>query len=41
MSLRSLALMAALTLSCVLGAADRNDKGAEHLGFKLSLQALT
>ncbi len=41
MSLRSLALMAALTLSCVLGAADRNDKGAEHLGLKLSLQAWT
>lgn len=41
MSLRSLALMAAMALSCVLGAADRNDKGAEHLGFKLALQAWT
>jgi sugar phosphate isomerase/epimerase len=41
MSLRSLALMAAMTLSCVLGAADRNDKGAESLGLKLSLQAWT
>lgn len=41
MSLRSLALMAAMTLSSVLGAADRNDKGAESLGFKLSLQAWT
>lgn len=41
MSLRSLALLAAMTLSCVLSAADRNDKGAEHLGFKLALQAWT
>lgn len=41
MSLRSLALLAAMTLSCVISAADRNDKGAEHLGFKLALQAWT
>jgi len=41
MSLRSLALLAAFTLSCALSAAERNDKGAEHLGFKLALQAWT
>lgn len=41
MSLRSLALLAAMTLSCALSAAERNDKGAEHLGFKLALQAWT
>lgn len=41
MSIRTLSFLAALTLSCVLSAADRNDKGAEHLGFKLALQAWT
>lgn len=41
MSLRSLALLAAMTLSFALSAAERNDKGAEHLGFKLALQAWT
>ena len=41
MSLRSLALLAAMMLSCAVSAADRNDKGAEHLGFKLALQAWT
>jgi sugar phosphate isomerase/epimerase len=41
MSLRSLALLTALTLSGVLAAADRNDAGAENLGLKLSLQAWT
>ena len=41
MSLRPLAFLAAMTLSCVLNAADRNDKGAEFLGLKLSLQAWT
>jgi sugar phosphate isomerase/epimerase len=41
MSLRSLALLATMTLSCVLSAADRNDKGAESLGLKLSLQCWT
>lgn len=41
MALRPLAFLAAMTLSCVLNAAERNDKGAEFLGLKLSLQAWT
>lgn len=41
MSLRLLSLLAAVTLSSALIAADRNDKGAESLGLKLSLQCWT